>query len=374
MRQILFIFLIFLPLVATSAQEKQEQSRYSFFHMDIFDYKYYFCDKCEFPKSTHSLTLNLLGGSSENQYGLVIGTLGNIIENKAYGIQIAGLVNRVDSQGKGLAVAGFLNKYESHIGIQIAFFNSTQKMRGIQIGNNYSADMKGVQIGASNYSADMRGAQIGLYNENEELQMLKAFQIGLINTTKSGFQIGLVNISENNQYPFGLVNIVKNGEMNVGLAYDEIGNMIAQFRSGSRYLYGIVGLGYNIKSSSNHFVLQGGIGAHLNFSSKFRINTEVSIKGLSRTFVYMGRDEKEYEKRKNEFDFKTLTGYSLGIFPSFKFSESIELFGGPTLNYLQTKTLDNKYLFPSHYIWQNFNPISLKQLYIGYSVGLTYVL
>ena len=361
MRQVLFIFLILLPFVATSAQEKQEQSHYSFFHMDIFDYKYYFCNKCELPISTHSLTLNLLGGNSENQYGLVIGTLCNIIDNKAYGIQIAGLFNSVANQGKGLAVAGLFNIYKSHIGTQIASFNSAEKMRGVQIGFN-------------NQSDDIKGVQIGFLNGNEEFQVLKVLQIGVFNITNSGFQIGLLNISENNQYPLGLVNIVKNGEMNVGLAYDEIGNVIAQFHSGSRCLYGIVGLGYNIKSSFNHFVLQGGIGAHLNFSSKFRINTEVSIKGLGRTFIYFGKDEEEYEKRKKEFDFKILTGYSLGIFPSYKFAEKYELFGGPTLNYLQTKTLDNSYLFPSHYIWQDFNPISLKQLYIGYSVGLKYVL
>jgi hypothetical protein len=375
MKQVLFIFWVLLPLVGISAQEKQEHSRYSFFHLDVFDYKYYFCNDCEFPKSTHSLTLNLLAGRSENQYGLIIGTLGNLIDNKAYGIQIAGLLNRVDNQGKGLAVAGLLNKYESHIGVQIAPFNGAEKMRGVQIGvNNYSTNMKGIQIGFGNHSADMNGIQIGFFNETDKSQTLKGLQIGIANVAKGGFQVGLVNISENNQYSLGLVNIIKNGEMNVGLAYDEIGNVIAQFRSGSRYLYGIVGLGYNTKSSANHIVLQGGIGAHLNFSSKFKVNAEISIKGVSRTFIYIGRDEEKYEKKRKEFDFKALTGYSLGFFPSYKFSQKIELFGGPTLNYLQTKTLDNRYLFPSNYIWQDFNSISLKQLYVGYSVGLKYVL
>jgi len=360
MKQVLFIFLVLLPLAATSAQEKQEQTHYSFFHLDVFDYKYYFCNECEFPKSTHNLTFNLLTGWSENQYGLVIGTLGNVIENKAYGVQVVGLFNRVE-QGRGLAVSGFWNSYKSHIGVQIAGFNYAEKMRG-------------VQIGFYNQSADIKGVQIGFLNGVDRLQTLKGLQIGIANMTNGGFQIGLVNISEDNQYPLGLVNIIKNGEMNVGLAYDEIGNIIAQFYSGSRYLYGIVGIGYNTKSSFNHFVFQGGIGAHLNFSPKFRISTELSIKGLSRTFVYIGRDEEKYEEKKKEFDFKTLTGYSLGIFPSYKLSEKIELFGGPTLNYLQTKTLDNIYLFPSNYIWQDFNSISLKQLYVGYSVGLKYIL
>jgi len=362
MRQILIILLTFLPIVVTSAQEKQEQSHHSFFHMDVFDYKYYFCDGCDYPNATHNLTLNLLIGYTNNQYGLVIGTLGNIVENNAYGVQVAGLVNCVKKQGKGLAVAWGWNTYESHIGVQIAGFNYARKMRGIQ-------------IGFTNNSVDMQGVQIGFINGADAVQTLKGIQIGFLNMRQSsGFQIGLCNISENNQYPLGLVNIVKNGELNVGVTYDEIGNVTAQFRSGSRYLYGIVGLGYNAKSSSNYFVLQGGIGVHLNFSSKFRIDTELSIKGLGRTFIYVGKDEEEYERRKKEFDFKTLTDYSLCIFPSLKFSDKIELFGGPTLNYLQTSTLDNKYLFPSQHIWRDFNSTSLKQLYVGYSVGLKYIL
>ncbi|GHV31193.1 hypothetical protein FACS1894177_05220 [Bacteroidia bacterium] len=360
MRQILFIFFVLLPFVVASAQEKQAQSNHSFFHIDIFDYKYYFCDECDFPKSTHNLTLNLLGGTSKNQYGLVVGTLLNVIDNNAYGIQIAGLYNYVGNQGKGLAVTGFINNYKSHTGVQIAGFNTAEKMRG-------------VQIGFVNSSIDMQGIQIGFMNNYEGLQTLKGLQIGVLNEGKSRFQIGLCNISENNQYPLGLVNIVKNGEMNVGLASDEIGNVTAQFLSGGQYLYGIVGLGFNTKSS-DHLILQGGIGAHLNFSSKFRINMEVSTKFLTRTFIYVGNDDAEYEKRKKEFDFKALTGYSFGIFPSFNFVKKIELFGGPTLNYLHTNTLDNKSLFSSKYIWKDFNSTSLRQLYIGYSVGLRYVL
>ncbi len=361
MKNVLFLFLVCLPFVASYAQERQEQSHHSFFHMDIFDYKYYFCNECDFPNATHNLTLNLLIGITKNQYGLVIGSLGNIVENNSYGVQIVGIGNYVKNQGIGLAVAGVTNVYESYIGVQIAGFN-------------HAKQMKGVQIGFLNNTTDMQGVQIGFINGSEALQTIKGTQVGFLNMSKSGFQIGICNVSKSNQYPLGLVNIIKNGEMNLGLSYDEIGNVTAQFRSGSRYLYGIVGIGYNVKSSSNHFVLQGGIGTHLNFSSKFRVDTELSAKELGRTFVYFGNDDEEYERRKKEFDFKTITDYSLGIFPSFKFSDKIEFFGGPTLNYMQTNTLDNKYLFPSQYIRRNFNSISLKQLYIGYSVGLKYIL
>jgi hypothetical protein len=369
--------------VIASAQEKQEQSRHSFFYMDLFDYKHYFCDKCRstyslfdynyyfcdecyFPKSTHNLTINLLVGVSKNQYGMVIGTLFNIIENNAYGIQIAGLVNSVWNQGKGLAVSGLINSYKSQAGVQIAGFNYAEKMRGVQIGfTNSSDDMQGVQIGFVN----------GIGTTIEEFQTVKGLQVGVVNMSNGGFQIGLCNISENNQYPLGLVNIIKNGEMNAGLAYDEIGNVTMQFRSGSRYLYGIVGLGYNTHSPYGHLVAQGGIGAHLNFSSKFRVDMEISGKHLTRTFIYFGdENDAEYKAKQEEFDYKAISEYSYGIFPSLKFSEKIELFAGPTLNYLQTNTLENKNLFPLRYIWRDFNSTSLKQLYIGYSVGLKYVI
>lgn len=361
MKQLLLIFLTLLLAAVVSAQEKQEQSHHSFFHMDVFDYKYYFCKECDFPNGTHNLTLNLLGGMSKNEYGLVVGTLLNRIENNAYGIQIAGLYNHVESQGKGLAIVGGINYYKSHSGVQIGAFNHAKKMRGLQ-------------IGISNNTIDMQGVQMGFINDCDTSQTLKGAQVGVVNMGKSRLQIGLCNISENNQYPVGFINIIKNGEMSVGLTYDEIGSVIAQFRSGSRYLYGIIGLGVNTQTSNNHLALQAGLGAHLTFSARFRIDMEVSASHLSRTFMYIGGDGKKLDERKREFDFRTLAKYSVGLYPSLKLTNKIELFAGPTLNYLQTKRLKNKRLFPSHYIWKDFNSNSLKQLYIGYSIGVKYIL
>ena len=362
MKHISLILLTSFLSIAAFAQKEQTRNYHSFFHLDVLDYKYFFCDECDYPKSTHNVTLNLLAGVSENQYGLVIGTIANSIRNNAYGVQIVGFYNYVGNEGKGLAIAGFINNYASHSGVQIAGFNHAKKMRG-------------VQIGFGNNSDDMQGIQIGFINNYEKQQSLKGFQIGGINRGDGGFQIGLCNISETNQYPLGLVNIIKNGEMSVGLAYDEIGDVTTQFRSGSRHLYGIVGFGLNTKSSYTHWALQGGIGAHLNFSSRFRIDMELSANYLSRIFVYSGNDEEEYERRKEEFDFKPLTKYSFGIFPSVRFKEKVEFFAGPTLNYMHTKTLENRPLFTTqHVIWKDFSSSSLKQLFIGYSVGLKYIL
>ncbi|WP_291530018.1 LA_2272 family surface repeat-containing protein [Bacteroides sp. UBA939] len=362
MRKVLFIFLILLPFGITLAQENQEQNHHSFFHFNIFDYKYYFGDDSYIPNTTHNLTLNLSIDVTKNQYGLIVGTLWNMAENNAYGVQISILGNYVRNQGKGLAIAGLMNIYESHTGVQIG-------------GYSYAEKMKGLQLGLANNSVDMQGAQIGFVNGVDTAHTVRGVQIGLVNMSKSGFQIGLCNVSEKNQYPLGLINIIKNGEMNVGLAYDEIGNVTAQFRSGSQYLYGIIGFGYNVKSPSGHILLQGGIGAHLNLSSRLRIDTELSAKHITRTFLYSGdKDDEEYKRKVKEFEFKALTKYSLGILPSYRLSEKIELFGGPTLSYLQTKTLENERLFPSRFIWRSFTSTSLKQLYIGYSVGLKYIL
>jgi hypothetical protein len=389
MKKVLLFFLLLFPLLVTFAQEKDDKSSYSFFHSDISNYKYYFCDSCKIPLSSHSLSINFLLGISENEYGFVVGTIGNGIRNNAYGIQIAGLSNFVDNQGIGLAISGLYNNYKSYKGIQIAGFNNADKLFGIQLGGFNNADkllgiqlggfngakiMRGIQFGLENGSEDIIGIQIGFGNESHKSQKLSSLQIGIYNKGESGFQIGIFNESENNPYSLGLINNVKSGRMNLGFSVDEIGSFITQFRSGSRLLYGIIGLGYNFKSRNEHFVLQGGVGAHINFSSKFRVDLELSAEKLSRSFGSNEKDKKKYEEELKAFDFMELHKYSLGVFPSFLTENIIEFFGGPTINYLNTKALENERLIPSSHIWRDFSANSISQIYVGYTLGIRYVL
>ena len=178
---------------------------------------------------------------------------------------------------------------------------------------------------------------------------------GLINIAKKvkGVQVaGFINIADSSEYPIGLVNIVKGGEKQVSVSIDETATMIAAFKSGGRVLYGILGVGYNVKNSTSLYALQAGIGAHWYLLSHFRLNLEATNTVLT--------------------DFKV--GYynrqSLGIFPAYRFGRRVEVFAGPTLNYVHTERGVGEDLV-SHYIWsENVRNNRFNGAYIGAAGGV----
>jgi hypothetical protein len=60
--------------------------------------------------------------------------------------------------------------------------------------------------------------------------------------------------------------------------------------------------------------------------------------------------------------------------PAFKAGKHFEIFGGPSVNYLQTDNLENANLFPGNSLWKNWGASKLQQVYIGYQVGVQFIL
>lgn len=261
-------------------------------------------------------------------------------------------------------------------GFMLAPFATVRKsMHGLQTGMiNLASDMKGVQAGFGNNADKLRGIQIGGFNGiNQESGGL---QIGLANSRKSGgIQIGLVNMAEHNNYPIGLINIIKDGDMYAGIMTDEMSNFTATFRSGGRYLYGIAGFGHSFASSLNQWILEGGIGIHTPIFNRLRIDTEISAALITKFYgrIYFG-DQEEAERKAEEYNYKTATKYSFRIMPTYRFGKRIEVFGGPSLNYLQSHCMENERIFPSNYMWRKFTSSSLKQVYWGWTAGVQYKL
>lgn len=270
---------------------------------------------------TNRYSLNLLVGISKNEEQLTLGGLSNIILNDAKGVQIAGLSNYVGNRGEGVQWAGLanMNKGKFH-GLQVAgLFNTAADVSGVQIGGllNIAINVKGVQLA------------------------------------------GLVNIAENSDVPIGLINIIKNGEIGIAITYDGIGNTIASFRSGGRYTYGILGVGYNHKIKKNGLVVEAGLGAHIPVVKWFRINNE-----LKATTIGRYNDD---ESDKLVFN----AGYSL--LPAFRIGRHFELFGGTSINYMETKNKNAGNVFPNHSLWEGDNSAKLQQVYIGYQVGAQFI-
>lgn len=143
--------------------------------------------------------------------------------------------------------------------------------------------------------------------------------------------------------------------MGVAITYDGIGNAIVSFRSGGKYTYGILGVGYNHKIKKNTLVTEAGFGAHIPVVKWFRINNELKASSI-------GCDSSE-----PVFN----TGYSL--LPAFKIGQHIELFGGASINYMETTNMSAGNVFPNHSLWKGNNSAKLQQVYIGYQVGVQFI-
>lgn len=296
---------------------------------------------------TNGASFNILAGVSKNEKAFAFAGLANIIKNDATGLQFAGLYNSIGNDGKGFAMAGLANRTtNNYYGIQYAgLMNTARQMNGLQfsgIVNITQKEMKGMQFGGiTNIAQDVYGVQFA----------------GIVNMAKKvkGAQFALFNIAEENDYPIGLVNIIKNGEKSIGLSYDDTGNALVSFRSGGKVLYGILGVGYNHRSDNEEYALEGGFGAHINIISKFRINTEIKSQYMT------------------SFSSHHISKNSLAVLPAFKILPQLEIFAGPSINYMETDNVNNKNLFPSHSIWKKNRENKLRQCYIGYTVGTHFI-
>lgn len=318
---------------------------------------------------SNDFSFNLLAGVSQNERYFTLGGLANIISNNASGFQLAGISNIIGNNASGFQLAGIGNIIgDNASGFQLAGIgniigNNASYFQLAGIANITGNDAKGFQLSgiANIVGNEATGFQLaGLGNIAGDV---KGFQLaGIFNKAKNveGVQLaGLVNIADYSDYPIGLLNIIKNGEMGVGISYNETGSAILSFRSGGRVMYGILGLGYNHRSvSKESFIIEGGLGAHINCTNTFRINTEAKAHYFS-----MFRDEETSQ-------------YILAVLPALKLSPNFEIFAGPTVNYLRCDNLDNEKLFPkdtSINIWKSFDESRLEQIYIGFSVGAQFL-
>lgn len=281
---------------------------------------------------TNTISINLLAGISQNEEAFTWGGLANVVLNDAKGFQMAGLANYVGNDGQGFQNAGLANINKNRFsGFQMAgLVNTASEMKGFQFSGlvNIASDVNGVQFaGLINIAKDVHGVQFA----------------------------GLINIAENSDCPIGLINIIKNGEKGIAVTYDAIGSTVVSFRSGGKYTYGILGVGYNHKSSNNSLVTEGGLGAHIPVTPWFRINNE-----LKATSIGNNTDEPVFN-----------AGYSL--LPAFRIGKHVELFAGAGINYMDTKDMNNLKMFPNHSLWKKSGSSRMQQLYIGYQFGLQYI-
>lgn len=309
------------------------------------------------PQTSNDYSFHLLGGISKNENSICLSGISNVIIQNAKGLQLAGVSNIVMGKAKGLQLAGVSNIAASTYGAQISGLGNINKdsVEGVQIaGFHNMARTADVQIaGFTNIAKHTKGLQIaGFINV---AQNVKGGQFaGFINIAKKvkGPQIaGFINIADSSEYPVGIINIIRNGDKSMGVSIDETGTGMLTFRSGSKKMYGILGVGYNFAEPKMQYGMEAGIGARFPFSLLFKFNAEATVLTLSnfRNGAFM----------KSSFRF----------FPSMRIARSFEVFGGPTFSFTNTPAhLAEKFDIP--YVWSRYSNGTFYGMNIGAIAGL----
>lgn len=322
---------------------------------------------------TNHFSLNLIAGLSKAETGVAVAGISNIVKDSATGVQVAGFSNHIGSSYHSAQIAGFMNHVKHNAnGAQVAgFMNLDGSMKGFQaagFANIVTGDADATQLGGfMNMARNNTQAQVSGFTNithNGKVQvtgfMNKADEVhtqiaGFINIAKKvkGVQIaGFINIADSSECPIGIINIVKGGEKQVSVSIDESSTLIASFKSGGRILYGILGVGYNLKNSTSLYALQAGIGAHLPLLSHFRINAEGTNMFMT---TFKGG---EYNRQ------------TLGIYPAYRFGNRVEIFAGPTFNYVSNEHGLGDELV-SHYVWsEHVRDGRFHGAYIGVAGGV----
>ena len=312
------------------------------------------------PLDSNTFSLNLIAGVSAAENGFTLAGITNIIHHTSKGIQIAGFSNHIGQKAEGTRIAGFMNLTGESEGLSAAgFLNQSGGMKGVQISGflNKSKDVSSQIAGFANIADQVKGIQIaGFLNKSKDVTSQIGGFINIARKVK-GVQISpFLNIADSSDYPIGLINLVKNGEKSIGITVDDNMTTLLTFRSGGRILYGIIGAGYNFKNDKEVYAFEAGLGAHVYTSQAFRLNIELAAVSL--------------ENFKAGEYFKS----SVRILPAFKITPHIEVFGGPTFNYVNTNTAEGRKLTEKFISkWESKTSTRFQGIYAGYTAGVQYV-
>ena len=329
---------------------------------------------------TNAFSINLLVGISKNERSLALAGISNVIANNATGLQIASVSNHIGNAGYGIEVAGVTNINKgSYNGIQASgVYNYSGSGNGIAVAgvaNMSKGSYNGIQAsGVYNYSGSGNGIAVaGVANMSKDsyigLQLsgvtniagdVKGLQFaGVMNIAKKvkGVQFStILNVAEESDFPIAFINIIKNGKMGVALSYDNMNNTMLSFRSGGKYSYGILGVGYNGKvKDGSKVVAEAGYGIHIPITNWLEINNEFKATSLG-----FSNDKVCYN-----------ASYLLA--PSFTFLNHFNVFGGANFNYLYSNYVNSDDLLPNNYLFEKDNSDNKQRMFIGYQIGLQYV-
>jgi len=356
-------------------------------------------------ENCYHVSLNMLGGVTGQTKGFEAGSLFNINRYGNMGVQFAGLFNvagtrKTDMSSYNVQFSGIFNYTNKGISVVqyagIANVGDTAYFQAAGIFNN--AKESGFQGAGLFNTANKAGAQTaglfniakksafqgaGLFNVSQEsyCQLAGLFNRGeitrfqaaglwnsaketkcqlaglvnvaqesycqiapIVNVTKKGrFQMGLINVRDTaDGVSLGLINIVKKGGvLEAGIEAGEFVHTAATFRSGVKYLYSIISVGYNY--TDNFWTIGSGLGTSVKLVGNLSLNIELTHATLyTKGSIRYGNNQ-----------WNNLTQFSPIL--NYRFAKHFKMYAGPSLNLLFQGYQHYPYWFP----WAVAPPYSL---------------
>lgn len=295
-----------------------------------------------------------------NAKGFIAAGFSNHISENATGLTAAGFVNTIRQHARGAEASGFANISGSMKGAQLAGFCNINRgfARGFQgagFMNINGRNLRGTQVaGFMNTAHNVKGVQLAGYINSADTVNTQAS--GFINIAKTAkVQVsGFMNIADSCDYPIGIINIIRKGEKSIGITLDGNRTNMATFRSGGRVLYGIIGVGYNFKNTTNTlYALETGLGAHFTVSKNVRFNIEAT----SASFTDL-TDE-------------IFITSSIRFLPALTFGKHLEIFAGPALNSVSSDDFSGEHI-SDRYISSNKSRGAFNGVYVSAYGGINF--
>ncbi|MCU0449155.1 MAG: hypothetical protein MUC97_04805 [Bernardetiaceae bacterium] len=313
-------------------------------------------------RATNNLSINLLGGYSEEITGLEMGGVFNIVRGNVRYVQLAGVFNMVggnvrawqaaglgnlnyrDASGLmmgglfnlqrgravGMQAAGGLNLTWGHArGIQMAgMFNfNRDTLQGYQAAGLFNVawrQIKGVQTaGLFNVAGEVKGAQISPLL-NVSTRRLGGLQLGLVNYAtkmRGGIQLGLVNYADSSRHSLqmGLFSFVRRGGYKrLEVSANDLTNLNVTVRSGVNGFYNLITLGQRTASAGTTICMGYGVGSGLPLGKSWMINLEATGHWFFTDDFHLGEVNNQL--------------YKFALLGEYKISKHFSVAAGPTAN------------------------------------------
>lgn len=262
---------------------------------------------------------------AEGLFGAQIAGAANINRGESEGAQIAGALNTA-SYVNGSQIAGALNIAEYSNGSQIAgaLNYAGEGVYGSQVGGalNFSGgDTEGLQLaGATNYTdGSVVGAQI-VGALNLAAGSVRGLQLGAVNIAGErvdGLQLGVVNVSDSSSASIGVINVFRDGYVQPEVFIADDGLVMAGIRHGSGSFYSLYHIGTRLFSEEDPPLAYGlGFGWRGAISDKLEFSSDLNVMQVVNGFK----------------PWQVESVVKLRPMLGWKLSESVTIFGGPTLS------------------------------------------